>query len=117
VSAYDKRLGALRRGNPGIGRSKGEPAAPGRVEAPERAAGGVGPGTQGSPGEGANCPAVAPGNDDDTFMDRSKETTMSLRMLMALVRSEKTCVSEGESPSSLEARLPEFGTKVKNGKV
>jgi hypothetical protein len=33
------------------------------------------------------------------------------------VRSEKTCVSEGESPSSLEARLPEFGTKVKNGKV
>jgi hypothetical protein len=34
-----------------------------------------------------------------------------------LVRSEKTCVSEGESPSSLEARLPEFGTKVKNGKV
>jgi hypothetical protein len=50
-------------------------------------------------------------------MDRSKETTMSLRMLMALVRSEKTCVSEGESPSSLEARLPEFGTKVKNGKV
>jgi hypothetical protein len=34
-----------------------------------------------------------------------------------LVRSEKTCVSEGESPSSLEARLPEFGTKVMNGKV
>jgi len=34
-----------------------------------------------------------------------------------LVRSEKTCVSEGESPSGLEARLPEFGTKVKNGKV
>jgi hypothetical protein len=27
------------------------------------------------------------------------------------------CVSEGESPSSLEARLPEFGTKVMNGKV
>jgi hypothetical protein len=34
-----------------------------------------------------------------------------------LVRSEKTCVSEGESPSGLEARLPEFGMKVKNGKV
>ena len=34
-----------------------------------------------------------------------------------LVRSEKTCVSGGESPSSLEARLPEFGTKVMNGKV
>ena len=34
-----------------------------------------------------------------------------------LVRSEKTCVGEGESPSSLEARLPEFGTKVMNGKV
>jgi hypothetical protein len=34
-----------------------------------------------------------------------------------LVRSEKTCVSEGESPSSPEARLPEFGTKVTNGKV
>jgi hypothetical protein len=34
-----------------------------------------------------------------------------------LVRSEKTCVSEGESPSSLEARLLEFGTKVMNGKV
>ena len=33
------------------------------------------------------------------------------------VRSEKTCVGEGESPSSLEARLPEFGTKVMNGKV
>jgi len=33
-----------------------------------------------------------------------------------LVRSEKTCVSEGESPSSLEARLPEFGTKVMNEK-
>ena len=34
-----------------------------------------------------------------------------------LVRSEKACVSEGESPSSLEARLPEFGRKVMNGKV
>jgi hypothetical protein len=34
-----------------------------------------------------------------------------------LVRSEKSCVSGGESPSSLEARLPEFGTKVMNGKV
>ena len=34
-----------------------------------------------------------------------------------LVRSEKTCVSEGESPSRPEARLPEFGTKVMNGKV
>jgi hypothetical protein len=34
-----------------------------------------------------------------------------------LVRSEKTCVSGGESPSSLEAKLPEFGTKVMNGKV
>ncbi len=34
-----------------------------------------------------------------------------------LERSEKTCVSEGESPSSLEVRLPEFGTKVTNGKV
>src|ERR1017187_8657659 len=32
-----------------------------------------------------------------------------------LVRSEKTCISEGESPSSLEARLPEFETKAKNG--
>jgi hypothetical protein len=29
-----------------------------------------------------------------------------------LVRSKKTCVSEGESPSSLETRLPEFGTNV-----
>ena len=27
------------------------------------------------------------------------------------VRSEKSCVIGGESPSSLEARLPEFGTK------
>ena len=36
---------------------------------------------------------------------------------LTLVRSEKTCVGEGESPSSLEARLPEFGTKVMNGKV
>jgi hypothetical protein len=35
----------------------------------------------------------------------------------ALVRSEKTCVSEGESPSRPEAKLPEFGTKVMNGKV
>jgi len=34
-----------------------------------------------------------------------------------LVRSEKLCVSEGESPSSPEARLPEFRTKVMNGKV
>ena len=34
-----------------------------------------------------------------------------------LVRSEKLCVSEGESPSSLEAKLPEFKTKVMNGKV
>ena len=33
------------------------------------------------------------------------------------VRSEKLCVSEGESPSSPEARLPEFKTKVMNGKV
>ena len=32
------------------------------------------------------------------------------------VRSEKACVSEGESPSSLEAGLLEFGTKVMNGK-
>ena len=39
------------------------------------------------------------------------------RCWVAMVRSEKTCVSEGESPSSLEARLPEFGTKVTNGKV
>jgi len=34
-----------------------------------------------------------------------------------LVRSEKTCVSGGESPSGLEARLPRFGTRVTNGKV
>ena len=34
-----------------------------------------------------------------------------------LERSEKTCVSEGESPSSSEAKLPEFRTKVMNGKV
>jgi hypothetical protein len=34
-----------------------------------------------------------------------------------LVRSEKTCVSEGESPSSSEAKLPKFGTRVTNGKV
>jgi hypothetical protein len=34
-----------------------------------------------------------------------------------LERSEKTCVSEGESPSSLEVRLPEFRMKVMNGKV
>ena len=36
---------------------------------------------------------------------------------VTLERSEKTCVSEGESPSSPEARLPEFKTKVMNGKV
>jgi hypothetical protein len=34
-----------------------------------------------------------------------------------LVRSEKTCVSEGESPSSSEAKLPEFEARVTNGKV
>ena len=34
-----------------------------------------------------------------------------------LVRSEKSCVTEGESPPSLEAKPPEFGTKVMNGKV
>jgi hypothetical protein len=34
-----------------------------------------------------------------------------------LVRSEMTCVSEGESPSSPEAKLPEFRTKVMDGKV
>ena len=34
-----------------------------------------------------------------------------------LERSEKTCVSEGESPSSSEANLPEFRTKVMDGKV
>jgi hypothetical protein len=33
------------------------------------------------------------------------------------VRSEKSCVIGGESPSSLEAELPEFRTKVMNGKV
>jgi hypothetical protein len=33
------------------------------------------------------------------------------------VRSEKSCVTGGESPSSLEAELPEFRTKVMNGKV
>jgi hypothetical protein len=33
------------------------------------------------------------------------------------VRSEKACVAEGESPSSLEAKLPEFRTKVMDGKV
>ena len=34
-----------------------------------------------------------------------------------MVRSEKTCEREGESPSSLEAGLPEFKTTVMNGKV
>jgi two-component system CheB/CheR fusion protein len=38
-------------------------------------------------------------------------------VLRTLERSEKTCVSEGESPSSLEVRLPEFRMKVMNGKV
>jgi hypothetical protein len=33
------------------------------------------------------------------------------------VRSEKSCVTGGESPSSLEAELPEFRTKVMDGKV
>jgi hypothetical protein len=33
------------------------------------------------------------------------------------VRSEKSCVTGGESPSSLEAELPEFRMKVMNGKV
>jgi hypothetical protein len=39
------------------------------------------------------------------------------RKAETLERSEKTCVSEGESPSSLEVRLPEFRMKVMNGKV
>ncbi len=34
-----------------------------------------------------------------------------------LVRTEKRCVSEDESPSSMEARFLEFRTKVMNGKV
>jgi hypothetical protein len=34
-----------------------------------------------------------------------------------LVRSEKTWVSEGGSPSSSEGKLLEFGTKGMNGKV
>jgi len=46
-------------------------------------------------------------NPDSNIWIRSKK----------LVRSEKACVSEGESPSSLEAKLLEFGTKVMNGKV
>jgi hypothetical protein len=33
------------------------------------------------------------------------------------VRSEKACVIEGESPSSLEAKLPEFRAKAMDGKV
>jgi hypothetical protein len=33
------------------------------------------------------------------------------------VRSEKACVTRGESPPSLAARLPEFRMKVMNGKV
>jgi hypothetical protein len=33
------------------------------------------------------------------------------------VRSEKSCVTGGESPSSLEAELSEFRMKVMNGKV
>jgi len=52
-----------------------------------------------------------------SFTCRAAPALPGLLMLGALVRSEKTCVSEGESPSSLEARLPEFGTKVMNGKV
>jgi hypothetical protein len=47
-------------------------------------------------------------------MDHGPWTAEKAEML---VRSEKTCVSEGESPSSLEARLPEFRTKVMDGKV
>jgi hypothetical protein len=34
-----------------------------------------------------------------------------------VVRSEKTCASEGESPSGPAAKPLEFGTKVKNGKT
>jgi hypothetical protein len=34
-----------------------------------------------------------------------------------LVRSEKSCVTGGESPPSLEAKPPEFRAKVMNGKV
>ena len=33
------------------------------------------------------------------------------------VRSEKACVTGGESPPSLEAKPLEFRTKVMNGKV
>jgi len=49
--------------------------------------------------------------------DRQRDMAKKLYQAGLLVRSEKTCVSEGESPSSPEARLPEFGTKVTNGKV
>ena len=34
-----------------------------------------------------------------------------------LVRAVKLCATEGESPSGSAAKLPEFETKVKNGKV
>jgi hypothetical protein len=50
-------------------------------------------------------------NQDLTAEDETSEKAEMLE------RSEKSCVSGGESPSSLEVRLPEFGTKVKNGKV
>ena len=48
---------------------------------------------------------------------RKQKVEIGVGKTESLVRSEKTCVSEGGSPSSLEARLPEFGTKVMNGKV
>ena len=33
------------------------------------------------------------------------------------MRAVKLCATEGESPSGSAAKLPEFETKVKNGKV
>ena len=39
------------------------------------------------------------------------------RNIFGQVRSEKLCVTGGESPSGLAARPLEFETKVTNGKV
>ena len=58
----------------------------------------------------------APGN-RRPYLDKTEMLKAARAKAEMLVRSEKTCVGEGESPSSLEARLPEFGTKVMNGKV
>jgi hypothetical protein len=61
--------------------------------------------------------AIGTQEEPAAFRRNTRACSVLRRNAETLVRSEKTCVSEGESPSSLEARLPEFGTKVMNGKV